>query len=118
MSPTMRVESGRSTRSSTRRSSSSIATRVSSPVVLMRISRFISPTGPHAPGCTGRAIPDNIVPRASLSVARRGVSIELPDERARDDEALDLAGAFTNLADLRIAHHALYRIVFSVTIAA
>ena len=45
-------------------------------------------------------------------------SNRLLHERPRDDDALDLVGAFVNLRDLGVAHHTLGGELFHVPIAA
>src|SRR5204862_691004 len=68
MSPTERWESGRSTRSSTRRSSSRMATRVSRGFPLIRISRFKAVTlAPRREAPAGEAM---VIP-AIVQLARR-----------------------------------------------
>src|SRR5690606_29172003 len=95
MSPTMRSVSGRSTMSSTRTSSSRMATRVSWGVALMRISRFIwSGCFPEvrgaAPGSRGAGLAQQVT---------------------SDDQPLDLAGPFADLADLGVSQDAFDRVL-------
>src|SRR5918996_2305768 len=123
MSPTVRRWSGRSTSTSTRRSSSRIATRVSRWLPLIRISRFkrfylakdggATQTRLQARRCRGKKIPGTggywvLGPRLVDHFAQN-----LP----RDDDPLDLAGAFADLADLGVAHHALDRVLGGVAVA-
>src|SRR2546423_15562671 len=68
MSPTERWESGRSTRSSTRRSSSRMATRVSRWLPEIKISRFKAVT--LAPGGEASATREPVVVPAIVQVAR------------------------------------------------
>src|SRR6476660_2236589 len=48
--------------------------------------------------------------------ARRSIR-HLPQQAARDDEALNLRRAFADLADLRVSHHPLDGIVARVAVA-
>src|SRR3954447_366485 len=144
MSPTERRWSGRSTRSSTRRSSSRIATRVSRWLPLIRISRFkcwtsaviqarsVTRTRPLrrlCPGLGGRSMPqEGASPNGPKYIRRKrhwavssGASrsvVQLPQNLPRDHDPLDLAGPLTDLADLGVAHHPLHRILVGVAVAA
>src|SRR5690606_40506834 len=102
----MRVESGRSTISSTSNSSSRIATRVSSPVVLIRISRFT------------RQFPSRSSPHVPCRLGSGRAAVQLPQERSRDHQPLNLTGSFSDLADLRVPHHPLDRVLLHVAVPA
>src|SRR5690606_4073396 len=95
MSPTMRSVSGRSTINSTRTSSSRMATRVSWGVAEMRISRFI-----RSGRCPERREPAQWSRRADLAQQVTG-----------DDQPLDLAGPFADLADLGVPQDAFDRML-------
>src|SRR5439155_12098558 len=49
--------------------------------------------------------------------AREGASVGLAEERAGDDEALDLLRALVQLGDLGVAHHPLDGVVVGVAVA-
>src|SRR6266702_6391183 len=97
MSPTERRESGRSTRSSTRRSSSRMATRVSRGFPLIKISRFKAVTlapGREAPAGEPVVVPA-IVQLAGHAQLRRH---RLGDARAQFmNVKLGSAGTWVNL---------------------
>src|SRR3954470_16531449 len=142
MSPTERRWSGRSTRSSTRRSSSRIATRVSRWLPLIRISRFKCWTSAViqagsvtrtrllrrlCPGLGGRSMPQEgaspngpkYIRRKRYWAVRRGASAsvaELAQNLPRDHDPLDLAGPLADLTHLGVAHHPLHRVLGGVAI--
>src|SRR4029078_7559113 len=144
MSPTVRRWSGRSTRSSTRRSSSRMATRVSRWLPLIRISRFkmldlgrdAGPSGhtnaptattltwagrtEHATGSRVAEWPQVYTTQA-LCGRERGAAASVADlaqDLPRDHDPLDLAGPLADLADLGVAHHPLHRIFGGIPVAA
>src|SRR5690606_27041413 len=95
MSPTMRSVSGRSTISSTRTSSSRMATRVSCGAAEIRISRFI---------WSGRC-------PQKRGVAPRSGGAGLAQQVTGDDQSLDLAGPLADFADLGVAQDSFDRLL-------
>src|SRR5919106_2564458 len=104
MSPTVRRWSGRSTSSSTRRSSSRMATRVSRWLPLIRISRFKrSYLGRDGGARQTRLQARRGRLRRYLGPGRLGywgnspLVHHLAQDLTRDDQALDLAGPLADL---------------------
>src|SRR5690606_42124534 len=95
MSPTRRSRSGRSTISSTRMSSARMATRVSSGVAEVRISRFI-----RSGRCPERGAP-----------APYSRCADLAQQVTGDDQPLDLAGPLADLTDLGVPQDAFDRML-------
>src|SRR5919109_3584832 len=126
MSPTVRRWSVRSTSSSTRRSSSRMATRVSRWLPLIRISRFKRSYLGRDGGATQTRLQARRICReedtsdpGGLGIGALSASVHhLAQDLARDDQALDLAGALADLADLRVPHHPLDRVLGGVSVAA
>src|SRR5512145_47131 len=124
MSPTVRRWSGRSTSSSTRRSSSRMATRVSRWLPLIRISRFKRSYLGRDGGARETRLQarrmwrkeDTSTP-GGLGIGAAALIHDLAQDLARDDQPLDLAGALADLADLGVSHHPLDRVLGGITVA-
>src|SRR5690625_1203396 len=106
ISPTSRSASGRSDINSTRVSSSSIATRVSSGVAEIIISRFIGFFPRRARSC-------HLVSGRAWYMCRSSP----PGDISGDDHTLHLAGALPDLTDLGVAHHPFYWVFVGVTVS-
>src|SRR5512144_1838764 len=113
MSPTIRSLSGRSAISSTRTSSSRMATRVSCAVAEIRISLFTCALGtaPHRLSFVGarrlRRLRSDAVSRPRPT--GRGSPPGVAAQGSRNDDLLDFAGTLADLADLGVAQHTLER---------
>src|SRR5919201_6138749 len=92
------------------------STAAAKPTTASVSSSFTGPLG-LKPSSTTTAVSPAQSATVAAKAMRRAAGMPLP-HGAGDDHALDLVRAFVDLGDLRVAHHALDRVLGDVAVAA